>query len=490
MNFLRKTISLFLAILIVLCGMGCSDNAVSAIIYYGVNEPPKNIDPQCAGTVTELMLVRNLYEGLMRRNSSGEIVNGVTESYSKNGTVYTFNIKPDAVWSDGTPLTAYDFYFGITRALSPDTNSPNADCLYSIKNAAKVHNGSQAAKSLGVSVIDANTLQIELEFDDPEFLYALTTAPAMPCNKDFFEKSIGKYGMSLDTVLCNGSYKLKKWATEDFAMRIVANSNYSGLFIPKNSAVYFSKNKEFTNLECLDKNYVDIAEIPTTDYGKAKEKGYTLTPLNNKVLLIGIGASFAPQMRDALFNSLITKNDFSKFNPSYTFANTLYPNFFGINAPTIDTYNPQLAKNIFNTEIKKFSGALFPTNTIYYYGDNDIANIVKCIAGHWQQNLGVYINISPTKTKGEAKDYAKSPYGIGVYSIEVNQKNINRYLQNFNINTYNNNFSAIQNTVFNDSYILPISFYGSLFAYSDDLENLKIESTGGNIDFSYVIKKK
>ena len=486
--FTKRFFAFITVIILLFTLVGCSDNFNSAIIYFGVNEPPKNIDPQCAKTVTELMLVKNLYEGLMRIDSDGNIVNGVALSYEKNGDAYTFKIKNDSVWNDGTPITAYDFKFGITRALSPETNSPNADCLYAIKNAKQVHNGSLNVDLLGIKVIDNHTLKIVAE-PNADILYALTTAPAMPCNEQFFLNSIGKYGMSSETVLCNGSYKMRKWALQDFAMRIVKNDKYNGSFVPKNAAVYFSKNKDYTNLECLEKNYVDLAEIPTTDYKKAKEKNYSVSVLNNKVLIMEIGASYTLQMRNALYQSLITENDFKAYNDSYNFADTLFPAFFGYETGKINMYNPQNAKTLYNTEIKNLPDKVFPNDTIYYYGDDDIANIVKSIAGHWQQNLGIYINIAPTQSNGEARANAKSGYGIGVYSVEINQKNIDKYLQNFGISSFNGNLDSVQNQVFNTSYTLPISFYGSCFACSDKLTNLRIESVGGSIDFSQVIKK-
>ena len=44
----------------------------------------------------------------------------------------TFNIKEDAEWTDKTPLTSYDFKFGLTRGLDPETKSPAAATLSAI----------------------------------------------------------------------------------------------------------------------------------------------------------------------------------------------------------------------------------------------------------------------------------------------------------------------------------------------------------------------
>ncbi len=486
----KRLLAALLSLLLIFTCIGCSDENSSAIIYYGVGEPPRNIDPQCASTITELIIVRNLYEGLMRSDENGDIVNGVAEAYTKDNNTYTFYLRKNAVWSDGTPITSDDFVFGFKRALNPETNSPNAECLFSIKNAEEINKGNLSDNTLGVTAIDAHTLKIELNYDDLDFLYTLTTSAAMPCNQDFFNKSIGKYGMSLDTVLSNGSYRLKKWSTEDFAMRIVRNSKYAGDFTPKNSAVYFSKSKDETNIERLKKNFVDIAEIETEDYSKAQLSGLNLSTVDNKVLLLEINRSFTKNMRDALVYSAISEADFTNSPITFKYPNTLFPSFFGKGTEKKQNiYNPQLAKSLFSNEIKLFEDYDFPCETVYFCGDTNTENLVKKVASNWQKNLGAYVNISAVSTDNDVKYFTGTEYGIGIYTVQINEKNEKEYLKNFRLeNTYSTD--DLQSYIFENSYTIPICFYGSCFADTKELQGLKIDSFGGNIDFSHVIKKK
>lgn len=484
----KKIFAIILAILMIFSGVGCSGDYSSAIIYYGVGEPPKNIDPQSATTITELIIVRNLYEGLMRKNTDGEIVNGVAESYTFADNTYTFTLRNDAVWNDGTPLTADDFVFGIKRALLPDTNSPNAECLFSIKNAEKIYKKELPISSIGIYALNNKTLKIELEYDDADFLYALTTAAAMPCNEAFFNKAIGKYGMSLDTVLSNGSYRMKKWSTDDFAMRIVKSGSYTGSFVPKNSAVYFSKNKEYTNIECLEKNYVDIAEIKTEDIKRAQLNNLNLSVVNNKVLILSISKAFTKNMRDALFQSAISKDDFSDTPSSFSFSNTLFPELFGDAQKEYNIYKPQAAKETYNREIKLFPDSEFPADSVYYYGDTNVQSIVKKVAANWQKNLGSYINIASVSSNNKARMAPNNDYGIGFYTVEINEINKHEYLENFDISAPDS--SDIEAYVFSNSYSIPISFYGSCFANTAELSDFRIDSAGGNLDFSAITKKK
>ncbi len=488
MKYIIKILSFVVAVISLFTFCGCGEQTSSAIIYYGLETEIKNLDPQTADSPNELMVIRNIFEGLLRENQNGEIVNGVITNYKKDGLTYTFNINADAVWNDDTPLTAEDFVFAFKRAVDPKTAAPNVQCLYSIKNAEKISKNIYSVETLGVRALNEKTLVIELEKEDLNFLYTLTTAICMPCNQNFFNKTVGKYGRDFEAVLCNGSYKLRKWNTENNAIRITMNKSYTGNFVPKNAAVYFSKNKEYNTYETLNKNYVDIAEVNNEYYEKLISSGFNVEVLDNKVLILSIGKKFTNGMRNALIGSALNSADFSEFNGKYKFADTLYPDIFDIeNLPKINYYTPENSKSLFSNELKGLKDRVFPTSVITYYNDVGTTDIVKKIAGHWQKNLGLYINIQP---KNSINDFSlnNTNYDICVYPIEINDKNSQKYLFNFTNNT-SGNAEDIQNRVFFSEYNIPIAFYGTCYAYNNDLTGLKFNTTNGVLDFSYVVKQ-
>ena len=98
-----RLISLLLIFCFVFSLTGCSDTK-DAYIYFELPDTPMTLDPQVASSDSELLIIRNIYEGLLRKDSKGKIVCGVAESYKKNGLVYTFNIKKDAKWHNGDTL--------------------------------------------------------------------------------------------------------------------------------------------------------------------------------------------------------------------------------------------------------------------------------------------------------------------------------------------------------------------------------------------------
>lgn len=491
MNKFRRILCLILSLLIVLMLCGCGEDESSAIIYYGVTVPPKTIDPQKASTASEFLIVRNLFEGLMRENDNGELENGVITNYEKNGLTYIFHIKPDAVWADEneTPLTANDFVFALRRALEPKTAALHAKSLYCIKNAEQINNGNFDSEKLGVSALDEKTLKIELSYEDSEFLTTLSTAICMPCNKEFFNKSIGKYGMSGDTVLANGSYKMRKWITTDFAMRIIKNQAYTGNFKAKNAAIYFSKNKDYTNLECLNKHYFDICSIDTSDVEPAKSKGFNVLSLNNKVIVLSLSKDFSKDMRKALFGCTVKPDDF-KNNKHLEIAKTIYPDILKISdVSQLNLYNPTASKKLYASEYKRLELTEFPQTAIQYYGDENTLIVSKLVASQWQQHFGLYINVAKANSL-EGLEYARDneKNSITIYSIDINQTNPYEYLEKLN-SKVTGTFDTTQTNIIEDYSNIPLAYASSYYAFSEKISNVTLHSANGAFDFSQIQKQ-
>lgn len=92
----------------------------------GVVGSPRFDNPLLASTDADRTLAELTYAGLMGHDSNGTIVPVLAESYtvSPSGTVYTFTLRKDAQFSDGTPVTADDVAFTIQKAQDPALKSP------------------------------------------------------------------------------------------------------------------------------------------------------------------------------------------------------------------------------------------------------------------------------------------------------------------------------------------------------------------------------
>lgn len=92
----------------------------------GVVGLPQFINPILAVTGPGQDLTELVYSGLMKKTPEGQFVADLAESYSvsEDEKSYTFIIRKDAVFQDGTPLTADDVVFTVGKAQEPNIKSP------------------------------------------------------------------------------------------------------------------------------------------------------------------------------------------------------------------------------------------------------------------------------------------------------------------------------------------------------------------------------
>src|SRR6185503_15077125 len=84
-------------------------------------------------------------------------------------------LRPEAKWSDGTPLTSADFVASWRRVLAPKLAAENAGFLYVLQGAEAFHKGATTNfNDVGVRALDPQTLRVTLEHPTPYFLSLLT----------------------------------------------------------------------------------------------------------------------------------------------------------------------------------------------------------------------------------------------------------------------------------------------------------------------------
>lgn len=141
------------------------------------------LDPSQITSLLDDDFVSRIYAGLLKqayndKTSKFNIVPDLAAAMptiSKDGLVYTFKLRPDAKFSDGTPVTAQDFVWSFQRGLDPTAKSPASFYLAAIKGATDFNSGKiKSFSQVGVKALDAQTLQITLAARASYFLYALT----------------------------------------------------------------------------------------------------------------------------------------------------------------------------------------------------------------------------------------------------------------------------------------------------------------------------
>lgn len=141
-------------------------------------------DPAGAAAYEYFSVQTNCYEGFVNYDKEGKIVPAAADHWDVNddATEYTFYIRDDEKWSDGSDVTSADFENTMKRALEPDNGSWYVDFLFVIKNAEKCFNGKCDFKDVGIECIDDKTIKFTLEEPCSYFLDLCKLPTYMPSN--------------------------------------------------------------------------------------------------------------------------------------------------------------------------------------------------------------------------------------------------------------------------------------------------------------------
>lgn len=486
-----KFIALMTCILTIIISAGCNESYQDAIIYFEIPEKPFSLDPQTVSSDSELTVVANIFEGLLRKNDSGAIAGGLAESFLKDGLTYTFKIRENAKWSNETPVTSNDFLFAFKRALLPETEAPFASRLFCIENAEQINSGKLSCDSLGVSAPNDKTLIIKLCREDENFENALTTSVAMPCNEEFFNSASGRYGLSLETVISCGSYTLSRWKKDPFSFRLKINPLYNGTFTAKNSAVHITKSDDETAIQRLKENNVDIAFIDSSLSVSAKESGLKTAEYGNVCWFLTMNSDLTPGFRKS-FSMLIGKNVFENdLMPGYSYSGSIFPPAVLKNTDLsgVSGYDLNAAKELFTKEINSLDEKKFPSDIkLYYYDNGVIKPIITDIVGHWQNNLGAFINIEAVDSADKLIPELKNPtLTMAVFPVRAESGDINEYLKNFP-SVSGKTPAEIQAALLKSNNIVPLLYQNTTVAYSSSLNDVFTTLGNGYIDFSFIVK--
>ncbi|EHW1827201.1 oligopeptide ABC transporter substrate-binding protein OppA [Salmonella enterica subsp. arizonae serovar 40:z36:-] len=184
----------------------------------------QSLDPHKIEGVPESNVNRDLFEGLLISDVEGHPSPGVAEKWeNKDFKVWTFHLRKNAKWSDGTPVTASDFVYSWQHLADPNTASPYASYLQygHIANIDDIIAGKKPATELGVKALDDHTFEVTLGEPVPYFYKLLVHPSVSPVPKSAVEKFGDKWTQPAN-IVTNGAYKLKNWVVNE---RIVLERN-------------------------------------------------------------------------------------------------------------------------------------------------------------------------------------------------------------------------------------------------------------------------
>ncbi len=383
------------------------------------NAEPETLDSNIATGNVENIYIMSLFEGLTNYDPKDlHALPGVAEKWtvSPDNKTYTFTLRKDAKWSDGTPVTANDFAYAYERILNPKTGSKYSNMLYPIKNAEAYNSGKITdATMLGIKVKDPQTLVLELDHPTPYMLYLTSHYTYFPLPRQAIEKS-GVAWTRPENIVSNGAFMMKEWTPHKY-MTVVKNPKYWNANSVKLDGIRFWPVEDLeTALKMYDDGQLDVAwYLPPSKTPLLRTRpDYRAAPwFTNEYYWINVKDPILkdPRVRKALSLAIDRKTLTEKFLyglgvPLTAFTPAGIPGY--TQPANLVQFNPTEAKKLLA------EAGIKDPSTIHLeilYNTQDIRKTVaQVLQQMWKQNLGIDVQLHNEEWKSWTADMKQKNY--------------------------------------------------------------------------------
>jgi oligopeptide transport system substrate-binding protein len=384
---------------------------------YRVLDEHSSVDPQIVEDVSGSEIVRDLFEGLYNQDADGNLVPGAALSHtvSDDKLTYTFTLRPEAKWSDGTPVTAGDFVYGWRRLADPETASPYQWFVevMGLANAGPVMAGEAPLEDLGVKAIDDHTLEVTLASPLPYFPLTTTHASTFPSPKWVIDE-FGTDWTKPENIVVNGAYTLTEHVPQERSVRTRNEMYWDNENTIIDSVTALVINDENVALTRFLAGELDRTEVPAGQYPALKAEypdtalsfpqlcsyyfNFNLSdmgPEATKDVRVRQALSYAVN-RDIIVENVLQGGQF----PAYSFTPAATANF---EVPNIEystwTQDERNAKAV-ELMAEAGYGPDNPLDLTYLYNTSEAhKKIAIAVAQMWKQTLGVNVSLENQEWK-------------------------------------------------------------------------------------------
>lgn len=387
---------------------------------------PQTIDPNLAADAGSIGVIRQLYSGLLGFDENLNLVPALAKELpsranggiSEDGLVYTFELRDDARWSDGEPLTADDVVYSLKRLLDPRTGSPYAPMYFDIRGAAEYTMAmgdpmdpqpvdeatlTQLQDGVAVEAVGEHTLRITLAGPRYTFVYLAAIWPVYPLRQDIVE-GVGASWTEPGKHVSSGPFVLSEWVHNDH-ITLTPNPYWYGEEPKLTKIVLKMMADPNAAYGAYLNNELDVVIVPPPNV-KAVESDEQLSRQVARWVDLG---TFAyefninrppfddPRVRQAFAmavdrEAFVNKVQFGVGEVAYSL---IPPNMPGYDEELGQEwqYNPERAKQLL-TEAG-YSGDSFPVITIQAPDIGANRLWAEFAQGQFEQNLGVDVELEP-----------------------------------------------------------------------------------------------
>lgn len=433
----------------------------SSVLRIAVTQSPDPFDPATLADNRSIELAQNVFDGLVDVNDQTQIVPAIAKNWtvSKDGTVYTFNLRQNVHFQNGNLVTAQDFVYSVNRALSPKVASPDSFFLTNIKGADAVTKG-KAKTASGIKAIGKFQLQATLTGPAGYFPALVSRWPAWVIDP----KEVAAHPTSWDApgklVAGTGAYRLVR-AVGDSQYIFKANPNYF-LGAPKIKEVDVSvvPNATAAVARYQANEFDAVLNLDSPSILQVQKSATLKSQFHSRPLLrtvwLGMGFKTAPfdnrNVRLA-FNHAIDKAALVKValaGQATPAAGWLPPGLAGSVATTRKdyAYDPTLAKSLLAKAGYGKGGKPFPSvQLVYSLATGETEPAFEFIQNQLQQNLGIKVSLKqmPANAFNAAMSNPKLRPSFWAYSFGLDYPDAQEQTTYLGITGAGYNFEAYSN---------------------------------------------
>jgi oligopeptide transport system substrate-binding protein len=429
-------------------------------IRFAMDNDPQTLDPRYARDINTINVVKNLYEGLLRKQDDGTYSPAMAESFhvSEDDLTYTFKLR-QATWSNGDAVTSSHFADSWKGQLLPEATAPNANQLYVIKNARAVKEGRVSVEQLGIETPDASTLIIHLESPVPYFQGLLASHFFLPIHPQ----------STAEAPITNGPFMLESWKKNNELVGI-KSPTYWDVGQVNLSKFSFIHLENHTALQMYEADQLEwagspISTIPQDALMSLKRKQHlfstpsagtfwfrvntTKSPLNNVKLRKALAYAVD---RSALVKNVIQGNN----RP----ALAVVPPGMGLEDKDYFSDDVTEAWALFQESLKDLNLTLesFPKITILYNTSAERnQRVVQAIQQQWKKVFGDYFVLKGLETKSYFQQITALDYDIALGSWFADIDDPSNFLDLFSLKTNGGNNTGWENAKYTEAMALSLT---------------------------------
>ncbi len=223
------------------------------------------LDPRLGGSVGNghFFVSRMLFDGLTRIGDNGKPYLSIAESVniSADQKYYLFKLRK-CVWSNGAPVTAYDFEYTWKSILSPSFKTASSYLFYPILHAKAAKEGLITLDNVRIRAIDESTLAVELAFPAPYFLELIANPLFSPVNHQVDQVHPDWAAQEGDSYICNGPFHLSKRHSFDRYVLKKNPSYWDADNVHLDQITIYKTNNVHETLEMFQKDQIDYLGRP------------------------------------------------------------------------------------------------------------------------------------------------------------------------------------------------------------------------------------